>query len=109
MEPRAPQNYVFCTGLTEPYFSRMTIQSIFHPFFDFEIERLDSPKEIHLVKVLAVDGRRFTYEVQGGLTEDAVVYIKSLIDAVVFSDLIIERTAQGFEAREATHRLKKHS
>jgi len=87
----------------------MAVQSISHTFYDFEIERLDTPKEIHLVKILSVDGRRFTYEVQGALTEDTVVYIKSLIDAVVFSDMIIERTAEGFEAREATHRLKKHS
>ena len=87
----------------------MTIHSISHTFYDFEIERLDSPNEIHLVKILSVDGRRFTYEVQGALTEDTVVYIKSLIDAVVFGDMIIERTAEGFEAREATHRLKKHS
>jgi 3-keto-L-gulonate-6-phosphate decarboxylase len=87
----------------------MAIHSISHTFYDFEIERLDSPKEIHLVKVLSVDGRRFTYEVQGPLTEDTVVYIKSLIDAVVFGDMIIERTNEGFEAREAKHRLKKHS
>jgi len=87
----------------------MSIESISYTFYDFEIERLDSPKEIHLVKVLSVDGRRFTYELQGALTEDAVVYIKSLIDNIVFSDMIIERTDQGFEAREATHRLRKHS
>jgi len=56
-----------------------------------------------------VDGRRFTYELQGALTEEAVAYIKNLIDNVVFSDMIIERTGQGFETREATRRLKKHS
>jgi len=89
----------------------MRVQSISHTFYDFEIERLDdrSPDEIHLVKVLAVDGRRFTYEVRDDLDEDAVTYVKSLIDAVVFSDLIIEKTSEGFEAREATTRLKKHS
>ena len=90
----------------------MTIQSITHTFFDFEIEPVaveGSPDEVHLVKVLSVDGRRFTYEVHGGLTEETVAYIKSLIDAVVFSDLVIEATAEGFEAREATTKLKKHS
>jgi hypothetical protein len=87
----------------------MPIESITHTFYDFEIERVGSPDEICLVKVLAVDGRRFTYELRAALTDEAVVYIKSLIDAVVFSDITIERTADGFEAREANTRLKKHS
>ena len=90
----------------------MTIQSITHTFFDFEIEPVTvegSPDEVHLVKILSVDGRRFTYEVHGSLTEETVVYIKSLIDAVVFSDLVIKAAAEGFEAREATTKLKKHS
>ena len=43
------------------------------------------------------------------VTEAAILYIKGLIDAVVFSDLIIEHSAEGFEARESTGRLKKHS
>ena len=85
----------------------MPIPDITHTFFDFEIEQ-DGP--VHLVKVLSVDGRRFTYEVHGDLSEDAVTYVKGLIDAVVFSDLIIERTNEGFDAREVTgRRLKKHS
>jgi len=87
----------------------MHIRSISHTFYDFEIERVNSPAEIYLVKILCVDGRRFTYEVRAELTEEAVAYIKSLIDAVVFSDMVIETTAEGFEAREATTRLKKHS
>ena len=87
----------------------MPITSITHTFFDIEIEPVDSPEEVHLVKVLAVDGRRFTYELRTGLTEEAVIYIKSLIDVVVFSDIIIESNDEGFEAREATTRLKKHS
>lgn len=91
----------------------MSVQSISYTFYDFEIEqvaRSSGGSEIHLVKVLSVDGRRFTYEVHGDLTEDAVAYIKSLLDAVVFSDMTIERTAEGFEAREVNgRRLKKHS
>jgi hypothetical protein len=90
----------------------MSISSISHTFYDFELEHLEgegSQNEIHLVKVLSVDGRRFTYELHGPLDEEAVSYIKSLIDAVVFSDIIIEKTAEGFEPREATKRLKKHS
>ena len=90
----------------------MDIPLISHTFFDFEVEKVDadaSQNGIHLVKILSVDGRRFTYEVRGRLDEETVTYIKSLIDAVVFSDLIVEKTSDGFEAREATTRLKKHS
>ena len=91
------------------YFWIMPIQAITHTFYDIEIERVDSPAEVRLVKILAVDGRRFTYELRAELTEEAVVYIKSLIDAVVFSDMIIETDDKTFAAREATTRLKKHS
>jgi hypothetical protein len=87
----------------------MGTDSISHTFYDFEIERLGSQEEISLVKILSVAGQRFTYEVRAPLTDEAVNYIKSLIDAVVFSDLVIERTEEGFEAREAPSRLKKHS
>ena len=87
----------------------MGTESIFHTFYDFEIERVESPEEISLVKVLSVAGQRFTYELRAPLTDEAVTYIKSLIDAVVLSDLVIEQTGEGFEAREATTRLKKHS
>ena len=88
----------------------MAIPEIAYTFYDFEIEPIEhSQTAAYLVKVLSVDGRRFTYEVHGDLTEEAVTYIKSLIDAVVFSDMIVEKTADGFEAREATGRLKKHS
>jgi hypothetical protein len=90
-------------------FGSMAIESIEHTFFDIELERLDSPQEIHLVKILSVDGRRFTYELRGALTEEAVAYIKSLMDAVVFYDVLIERTEDGYEVREPTTRLKKHS
>ena len=88
---------------------KMSIDTISHTFFDIDIERVDSPDEVSLVKILSVDGRRFTYEFRGALTSEAVTYIKSLIDAVVFSDLTIESTNDGFDAREATTRLKKHS
>ena len=87
----------------------MWIDSIFHTFFDIDVEHIARTDEIHLIKILSIDGRRFTYELRGPLTEDAVVYIKSLLDAVVFGDTIIESTPQGFEARESLSRLKKHS
>jgi hypothetical protein len=88
------------------------IPTITHTFFDFEVEEVGNDlqqNETHLVKILSVDGRRFTYEVHGVLNDEAIAYIKSLLDAVVFSDLIVEKTSEGYEAREATARLKKHS
>ena len=78
-------------------------------YLDIEVEHLDPPGELHLIKILSIDGRRFTYELRAPLTEDAVTYIKSLIDSVVFSDLVVEITTEGFEARESQSRLKKHS
>ena len=87
----------------------MGIESISHTFFDIEIEHLEPPDQIHLIKILSIDGRRFTYELRAPLTEDAVTYIKGLLDTVVFSDIVIELTSEGFEARESPHRLKKHS
>ena len=87
----------------------MASEPIAHPFFHIEVESVNPPEEIYLVKILSIDGRRFTYELHAPLREDAVTYIKSLLDAVVFSDLIIEWTSDGFEARESRGHLKKHS
>ena len=70
----------------------MAIESISHTFFDIEVEHLEPPDELHLIKILSIDGRRFTYELHAPLTEDAVTYIKSLLDAVVFSDIVIDLT-----------------
>ena len=87
----------------------MAIESISHTFFDIEIEHLEPPDQLHLIKILSVDGRRFTYELRAPLTEEAVTYIKGLLDGVVFSDIVIDLTSEGFEARESPSRLKKHS
>jgi hypothetical protein len=87
----------------------MAIESFSHTFFDIELERVDSREDHHLVKILSVDGRRFTYDLHGLLTDEAVSYIKSLMDAAVFSDVIIETTPHGFEVHETKTRLKKHS
>ena len=87
----------------------MAIDSISHTFFDIDVERVDGTGDLHLIKILSIDGRRFTYELRAPLTEEAVVYIKSLLDAVVFGDIIIELGSDGFEARESQARLKKHS
>jgi hypothetical protein len=80
-----------------------------HTFFDIELETVDRTGEVHLVKIMSVDGRRFTYELRGPLTEDAIAYMKGLLDAAVFSDLIVERSAEGWEGRESSVHLKKHS
>ncbi len=80
-----------------------------HTFFDIEIETIDASAEIHLVKVLSVSGHRFTYEVRGAGTEDAISYMKGLMDTAVFSDLMIERSAEGWDARESPKHLPKHS
>ena len=87
----------------------MAIDSFSHPFYDIEIERLSVTDEIHLVKILSIDGRRFTYELRAPLTEDAIIFMKGLMDAAVFGDLIIEPFPDGLEARESPSRLKKHS
>ena len=90
-------------------FNEMASEPISHPFFHIDVEPVNPPDEIYLIKILSIDGRRFTYELHAPLREDAVMYIKSLLDSVVFSDLIIKLKADGFEARESQAPLKKHS
>jgi hypothetical protein len=104
----APGNdtFVFCAVCA--FCGYFLCMDILHTFFDIEVEPVDSPDEIYLVKVLSVDGRRFTYELHAPLTDEAVAYIKGLLDAVVFNDVIIESSAEGFELRDAPARLKKH-
>ena len=85
------------------------MQSFSHPFFDIEIEPGEGGPEKWLVKILSIDGRRFTYALEGPADETAVDYMKSLMDAAVFGDLVIERTEGGLEARESPTSLKKHS
>jgi len=87
----------------------MAIESIEHTFYDIEVEVLDAAENLHLIKVLAIDGRRFTYQLHGVLDDAAVVYIKSLIDAVCFGDMLIERSGNDFNVTETRIRLKKHS
>jgi hypothetical protein len=85
------------------------VQSFSHPFFDIEIEPAESGGEKWLVKILSIDGRRFTYALQGPVDQLAVDYMRSLMDAAVFGDLVIERTGDALEARESPTSLKKHS
>jgi hypothetical protein len=84
-------------------------ESFSHTFFDIDVETVDPAGEVHLVKILSVDGRRFTYELRGQISEDAIAYMRSLMDAAVFSDLLIEPSRDGWESRESPTRLKKHS
>ena len=85
------------------------MQSFSHPFFDIEIEAENLEKEVWLVKILSIDGRRFTYELHGAVDAIAIDYMKELMDAAVFGDLVIERTPAGLDARESPSTLKKHS
>jgi hypothetical protein len=85
------------------------MDSFEHPFYDIDIETIDAANDLRLIKILSIDGRRFTYELHGQLDEAAIQYIKSVIDAACFSDMIIERTGEDFNITEARHRLKKHS
>src|SRR5438093_5552016 len=101
--PPAP-GFPFCAII-----NKVTTESISHPFFHIEVEGLNTPDQIYLIKILSIDGRRFTYELRAALSEEAVKYVKTLLDAVVFNDLIIEWTGDGFEARETRENLKKHS
>ena len=100
--PPAP-GFPFCAIINK------VTESISHTFFHIEVEGLKTPDQIYLIKILSIDGRRFTYELRAALTEEAVKYVKTLLDAVVFNDLIIEWTGDGFEARETRENLKKHS
>ena len=84
-------------------------EPFFHTFFDIEVETVDIPAQINLVKILSVSGHRFTYEVRGPFTDEVITYMKGLMDAAVFSDLVIERSDDGWEARESPAHLKKHS
>ena len=87
----------------------MAIESIEHTFYDIEVEVLDPAADLHLIKILAIDGRRFTYQLHGILDDAAIDYIKSLIDAVCFGDMLIERSGNEFSVSETRIRLKKHS
>jgi len=85
------------------------MESFEHPFHDIEVEPADDTGNLHLIKILSIDGRRFTYELEGVLDEHAIAYIKSVIDAVCFSDMLIRRSGDEFDISPALQRLKKHS
>ncbi len=85
----------------------MAIESFEHPFYDIEVETVS--EELYLIKILSIDGRRFTYQLKGALDEEAVAYVRSVIDAACFGDMLIERTGSDFNIIESRQRLKKHS
>jgi hypothetical protein len=87
----------------------MSIESFEHPFYDIEVETVSEERELYLIKILSIDGRRFTYQLKGALDEDAVAYVKSVIDAACFGDMLIERAGSDFNIIESRQRLKKHS
>ena len=85
------------------------MESFEHPFYDIEVETVDAAGELYLIKILSIDGRRFTYQLHGAFDEAAILYIKSVIDATCFSDMLIERSGLDFNITESRQRLKKHS
>ena len=87
----------------------MAIESFEHPFYDIEVETISERDEVYLIKILSIDGRRFTYQLKGALDSDAIAYVKSVIDATCFGDMLIERTGSDFNITESRQRLKKHS
>jgi len=87
----------------------MAIESFEHPFYDIEVEPVTAEPELYLIKILSIDGRRFTYQLKGALDEEAVAYVKSVIDAACFGDMLIERSGSDFSIIESRQRLKKHS
>ena len=91
------------------YFLSMVPESFEHPFYDIEIETVDQSQEVYLIKVLSIDGRRFTYEFRGAFDDGAIQYVKSVIDATCFTDMLIERSGADFRITDSPRRLKKHS
>jgi len=85
------------------------MESFEHPFYDIEVEVVDPEADVRLIKILSIDGRRFTYKFRGALDENAINYVKSVIDAACFSDMLIERFGEDFTITESRQRLKKHS
>ena len=87
----------------------MPIESFDHTFFDIEVEMLDEAVNLQLIKILCIDGRRFTYQMKGLLDDHGIAYVKSVIDAACFGDMLIERNGDDYTITEAPKRLKKHS
>ena len=86
----------------------MPVRDLIHRYHDIEIEAERDPDGPHLVKVLALDGRRFTYRVKTGLDEETVAFIRRMIDSGMRSDLVIERIDGQFRAESPVGSLKKH-
>lgn len=81
---------------------------ITYPFHDIEIEEVTA-EGASLVKILAQDGRRFTYLVRSELDSGAVEFVLRMLDGGVQSNLVIERTNEGvFRAEETRQPLPRH-
>lgn len=82
---------------------------ITHPFHDIEVEELPGDPSSRLVKILAQDGRRFTYLVRCELDSAAIAFVRRMIEGGVNSDLRIEREGEDrFRAEESPEPLPKH-
>ena len=66
------------------------MRGIEHPYHHIELEPIDDPPDSILIKILSMDGRRFTFLFRGELTEDAVDFVKQTIEGGAIQDLWIE-------------------
>ena len=84
------------------------MRGIEHQYHHIELEPIDDPPDSVLIKILSLDGRRFTYRFEGELTEDAVDFVKQTIEDGAIQDLWIERVEGKFRFRDPPKVLKKH-
>ena len=79
-----------------------------HPYHDVEVEPVSGDSPAHLIKILAQDGRRFTYRLVGPIDATAIAFLRRMIDGGVTSDLLIDRTEDSFRAEESPIPLPRH-
>ncbi len=84
------------------------MRAIEHPYHHIQLEPIDDPPDSVLIKILSIDGRRFTFLLHSELTEEAVDFVKHTIEGGAIQDLWIERIEGKFELRDPPKPLKKH-
>ena len=79
-----------------------------HPHHDIEIEEVPGEPKTQLIKILAQDGRRFTYRLRGDITEGSIEFVRRMIEGGMTSDLLIEYVDGAFRAEESPNVLPRH-
>ena len=79
-----------------------------HPYHDIEIEAVPGESNTQLIKILAQDGRRFTYRLRGDINEGSMEFLRRMIEGGITSDLLIEYVGGEFRAEESPNALPKH-